>query len=244
MFLPDNVGIVLVESPDVATIGVGEGTWPSMRTTLQKIGLSEREFIKTCDVSLKQGTQFVGWQSGGGETYYHPFSLPQKFGELDLSYHWQRGEQHTDFAHSVSPQALLCDQHRAAKQTQTPDYAFNVNYGYHLNAGKFAGLLQRHCIEQLGVVHISDHITTVNQNVDGSIASLEARETGLIEGDFFVDCSGQAALLIGQHLGSDVTDVSSELFNNTALAAQVLYKDPDSEISSATVASAQTSGWI
>lgn len=32
------VSVTLIESPDVKTIGVGEGTWPTMRTTLQKIG--------------------------------------------------------------------------------------------------------------------------------------------------------------------------------------------------------------
>ena len=31
--------IVLIESPDIPTIGVGEGTWPTMRQTLQKIGI-------------------------------------------------------------------------------------------------------------------------------------------------------------------------------------------------------------
>ena len=31
--------ITLVESPDIATIGVGEGTWPTMRETLEKIGI-------------------------------------------------------------------------------------------------------------------------------------------------------------------------------------------------------------
>ncbi len=33
------IEVSLVESPDVATIGVGEGTWPSMRTTLQTMGI-------------------------------------------------------------------------------------------------------------------------------------------------------------------------------------------------------------
>ena len=40
--------LTLVESPDIKTIGVGEGTWPSMRTTLKKMGLSETDFIREC----------------------------------------------------------------------------------------------------------------------------------------------------------------------------------------------------
>jgi hypothetical protein len=39
----------------VPSVGVGEGTWPSMRTTLKNIGISESEFIRECDASLKQG---------------------------------------------------------------------------------------------------------------------------------------------------------------------------------------------
>ena len=41
--------ITVIESPDVAPIGVGEGTWPSMRITLSKMGVSESEFFRECD---------------------------------------------------------------------------------------------------------------------------------------------------------------------------------------------------
>ena len=52
------VAISLIESPNVPIIGVGEGTWPSMRRTLQRLGLSEAEFVRDCDASFKQGTWF------------------------------------------------------------------------------------------------------------------------------------------------------------------------------------------
>ena len=41
--------VTLLESPDVAPIGVGEGTWPTMRDTLHKIGVSETDFFRECD---------------------------------------------------------------------------------------------------------------------------------------------------------------------------------------------------
>ena len=52
------IKVILLESPDVANLGVGEGTWPSMRTTLQNIGIDEADFIRQCDASMKQGTWF------------------------------------------------------------------------------------------------------------------------------------------------------------------------------------------
>lgn len=41
-----------IESPDVAPVGVGEGTWPSMRDTLHRIGVSENDFFRACDASF------------------------------------------------------------------------------------------------------------------------------------------------------------------------------------------------
>lgn len=69
-----DVQITLVESPDVPTIGVGEGTWPSMKSTLQKMGISETDLIRECDASFKQGTLFNGWKTGGNDAYTHPFT--------------------------------------------------------------------------------------------------------------------------------------------------------------------------
>ncbi len=135
---PHGLRITLIESPDVKTIGVGEGTWPSMRSTLQNIGVSETEFMRRCDVSLKQGTRFNGWTTERGGSYYHPFSLPTKFGEVDLAPYWLESNQSTSFADAVCAQTALCEKALAPKQIQTPEYAFNVNYGYHLNAGKFS----------------------------------------------------------------------------------------------------------
>ena len=62
--------ITLVESSTISTIGVGEGTWPSMRSTLQKIGISETDLITKCDASFKQGTLFHGWKTGKGCLLY------------------------------------------------------------------------------------------------------------------------------------------------------------------------------
>ena len=73
--------LVLIESPDIPTIGVGEGTWPSMRSTLKKIGISETDFFRQCSASFKQGTEFHHWVYGKDDTYTHPFTVPHNFNE-------------------------------------------------------------------------------------------------------------------------------------------------------------------
>ena len=50
---PGGLAVTLIESPGVPPIGVGEGTWPSMRDTLRRIGLGETTLFRECDASFK-----------------------------------------------------------------------------------------------------------------------------------------------------------------------------------------------
>ena len=239
------IDITLVESPDVKTIGVGEGTWPTMRTTLKKIGITEAEFLTCCSASFKQGTKFVAWLSGReDEYYYHPFSAPAGYGELNLASYWQEQKERVSFVDAVSVQGHLCDRKLAPKQLATPDYAFVANYGYHLDAGQFAGLLQEHCTARLGVRHIRDHVTKINDSETGDIRSLSTASGTDIEGDLFIDCTGLRSLLLGEHYGIPFVSRAGSLFNDAALAVQVPYADSEDPIASQTTSTARPAGWI
>ena len=136
--------MTLLESPDVSPIGVGEGTWPTMRDTLRKIGVSETEFIRQCDASFKQGSKFERWVDGREHDYYfHPFVVPQGYTETNLVAGWLKRHATTPFADLVSFQPHLCAQGKAPKQATTPEYAAVANYAYHLDAGKFGAVPAR-----------------------------------------------------------------------------------------------------
>ena len=236
--------VTLVESPSVSPIGVGEGTWPSMRDTLRRIGVSETDFIRECDASFKQGSRFADWSEGRGEHYYHPFSMPQGYGEANLVTPWLREHAGMAFADAVSYQPQLCERGRAPKQVTTPEYAAVANYAYHLDAGKFGPFLQRHCTARLGVRHLVDHVTRVESSDNGDIAAIVTTGHGRVEGDLFVDCTGFSALLLGQHYGVPLRSVQPQLFNDCALAVQVPYATPDAPIASHTLSTARSAGWI
>lgn len=236
--------LTLIESPDIKTIGVGEGTWPSMRTTLSKMGLSETDFIRECTASFKQGTEFSGWTTGENDNYTHPFTAPQGYNETNLAPHWQELQGRPRFDQAVSHQSVLFPDSRAPKQISTPEYAGTVNYGYHLDAAKFAEFLRKHCVEKLGVKHIKANVTAVNSAENGDISSVTTDSSGDIEGDLFIDCSGSRALLLGEHYGVPLRSKKQFLFNDTALAAQVPYINSDDPIASCTLSTAQTAGWI
>ncbi|WP_323847406.1 tryptophan halogenase family protein [Microbulbifer magnicolonia] len=233
--------IALVESPDVPTIGVGEGTWPSMRETLRRIGLSERRLFSDCDAAFKQGSLFSRWRSDSqGDRYYHPFSLPHGYFELDLATCGGR----EDYAYAVTPQAAICDANLAPKQPGTPEYAGVLNYGYHFDAVKFGRCLRDHCVTQLGVRHLQADVERVEGAADGTVTALHTRDGQRLSADLFVDCSGSAGLIIGDHLGVPWVSKSPVLFNDRALAVQVPHASPDAPIASVTRSTARANGWI
>nr|WP_295371527.1 tryptophan halogenase family protein [uncultured Sphingosinicella sp.] len=236
--------VTLVESPDIPTIGVGEGTWPTMRRTLERIGLSEADFLLACDASFKQGSRFDGWRTGeAGDLYYHPFVAPIDGEPREIVSAWQEGASDRRFAETVSAQPRACALNLAPRQRAMPDYAGALNYAYHLDAGKLAALLTRHATERLGVRHVRDHVVSVDLAEGGDIEAVRTRASGTIEGDLFLDCTGHAALLIGEQFGVHFIDRSGELFNDRALAVQ-LPVAPDSPIASQTNATAHAAGWI
>lgn len=248
---PGGLSVTLVESPDVKTIGVGEGSWPTLRITLRELGVSEAEFINECDVSFKQGSKFIDWCTGlENDSYYHPFSPPEGVGmgfandDIDIARAWLKHASDKPFAFAVSAQPGLCEQGLAPKQIQTPDFAAFANYGYHLNSDKFGAFLHKHCVEKLGVNYLQDHMASVNIDVDGYIESINCKKTGVIEGDLFIDCSGTVGVLVDKHFKVPFVDKSNVLFNDSALAVQVPYEDSAANIASATLSTAQKNGWI
>jgi tryptophan halogenase len=114
--------VTLVESPNVPIIGVGEGTWPTLRSTLKSVGISETDFFRECDAAFKQGALFAKWTTGAeDDAYYHPLVLPQRFGQLNLAPHWlagtlvEDGDADETFCDAVCPQGRICDENLAPK---------------------------------------------------------------------------------------------------------------------------------
>ena len=241
----NGIRVTLVESPEIGPIGVGEGTWPTMRETLAKIGVSETDLFRQCDASFKQGAKFSPWVTGDeNDYYYHPLVIPQGYTKTDLVYPWQKHRDKISFADAVSFQGHLCERHLAPKQIATPEYASVANYAYHLNAPKLGMFLRDHCIKKLGVNHLLDHVSQINSRDDGDILSVTTQSNGDIEGDLFIDCTGFASLLLGKHFEIPFISKKHILFNDTALATHVPYVEENCPIASHTISTAQTAGWI
>lgn len=241
------VQVTLIESPDIPTIGVGEGTWPTMRKTLAELEIDESEFMRFCFASFKQATKFVNWKetptSYKQNYYYHLFSGIVSAEEFNLSPYWSMSDKSQTYADFISPQAAICQQGLAPKSMTNRAYEGLVNYAYHLDAGKFADFLKELSCRKFGVKYISANVTKVNVNEQGDIQAVETDRAGIIPGDFFVDCSGFKCLLLGETYGIKFKSIKDTLFTDNAIAMQVPYLSEQQDINSATISTAQTAGW-
>src|SRR5882762_2634494 len=241
----EGISVTLIESPQQPPIGVGEGTWPTIRATLKQIGVTETDFLRECDASFKQGSHFVRWVDGSDmDAYYHPFTLPVGYEERNLAPYWLEDPRGQSFAESMCFQSASCSRALAPKQITTPEFTGLANYAYHLDAGKFGPFLQRHCVDKLGVRHMVDEIVRVESKDTGDISHLVTKSGEALAADLFIDCSGFSSLLIGRHFGVPFRSKKDALFIDRAWAVQIPYPAEDAAIASATVATAQSSGWV
>jgi len=239
--------VILIESASIPVVGVGEGTWPTMRSTLIALGINETDFIRSCDATFKQGAKFAQWVDGSEQDfYYHPLVLPQGFSQGDLAAYWlnKSAKEKNSFSQDVCFQEAICEQGLAPKTIRTPEFSAVANYAYHLDAGKFTAFLQKHCSEKLGVEHVIDDVIAVNTLENEDIASVTTNNHGDISAQLFVDCSGFSSLLLGKHYQVPFKSCADILFTDTALSVQVPYDDDDSPIASHTISTGQEAGWI
>ena len=242
--------ITVLESPDIGTVGVGEGTFPTIRGTLQFLGIDEGRFIRETSATLKQGIRFVDWahapRNGRQHRFFHPFEAPFYAEGINLVPYWllQDEAARAPFAQAMTLQQRVAEAQRAPKRAGEAPYAAPLNYAYHFDALKLAHLLADHA-RGLGVRHVQGLVTHVELDGAGAIAHLDAVQHGGQErhqADLYVDCTGFRAELIGRAMGSPFRSARGQLFADRALACK-LPDPPDAPLESCTIATAHEAGW-
>ncbi|PSJ40872.1 tryptophan halogenase family protein [Allosphingosinicella deserti] len=245
---PGGINLTVIESPDIPVIGVGEGSFPSLRKTLNVIGVDEADLVREANATFKQGIRFSNWRapdpSGSQHRYFHPFQVSDDHDGLDLLPYWLMGVAgDAPWAAVNTVQQAAADACLAPKLPAHPPFAGPLTYAYHFDAVLLGRLLRKRAVA-LGARHIADTVTRVELAEDGSIAALHCRDTGRVRADLYIDCTGFRAQLIGDALGIPFHSRRNELFVDRAVALQVPHAEPDGPIASQTFATAQDAGWI
>jgi tryptophan halogenase len=236
--------IRLVESDEIATIGVGEATIPPIKIFNALLELDENDFLRKTQGTFKLGIEFVNWGQVG-ESYIHGFGeIGQNLGPINCYQYWLKQRQAGN-APDLGQYSINTVAPRQAKfvrsiadMPQSP--LGSIANAFHFDAGLYAKYL-RELSEARGVVRTEGKVVDVQlRSTDGFIEGLTLASGEKIKGDFFIDCSGTRALLIGDALRSPYEDWSHWLPCDRAIAVPCESVEP---LLPYTRSTAHSAGW-
>ncbi|MGD2006757.1 MAG: tryptophan 7-halogenase [Cellvibrionales bacterium] len=215
--LGKTVNVSLVESEEIGTVGVGEATIPTLLTLHELLKIKEQDFISAVGGTFKLGISFENWHDVG-KNYIHSFGFTGKdCWAAGFQHFWLKGKEL-----GISKEfGEYCNEWLAAKHNRfavLPNQ--NLNYAYHFDSARYATFLRK-IAEEYGAERVEGKIQQVTQNAEtGFIESLQLDGGRVIQGDFFVDCTGFRGLLIEQTLHAGYDDWQHWLPCDSALAVQ------------------------
>jgi tryptophan halogenase len=240
---PQRLRLTLVESAEIGTVGVGEATIPPIQFFNRAVGIDEAAFLRATEGTFKLGIEFCDW-ARPGHRYMHPFGQPGQ-AIRGVSFHaWWLRLKASGYQVPLSD-FWLSEQLAYANRFDVPDAnprspKSSLAYAYHFDAGLYAQFL-RSVAEPRGVVQVEGTVEHVGLDpTDGTVSHLLLKDGRRIDGDFFIDCTGFRALLIGQALGRAYEDWSHYLPANRAVAVPSARKGDPVPYTSAT---ARSAGW-
>lgn len=195
------LNITLIESKEIGTIGVGEATIPPLQIFNNVLGINESDFIKATQATFKLGIQFENWGKQG-DCYMHAFgNVGKDLGFTPFHHYWlstSPTETNSFWHYSLNFQAAKKQKFQVIGQLPNAPLA-GLTHAYHFDAALYAQLLRSYS-ERQNVKRIEGKITSVDLAPCGKIDAVKLQTGQVIAADFFIDCSGFAALLIEKAL--------------------------------------------
>jgi len=237
--------IVLVESPDIGTIGVGEATLPTIRFYNMALQLDHADFIKKTQASFKLGIEFKDWGHVGNR-FFHGFGdFGPSINGIAPHHYWLRLARTFDQMPAMENWSVSSVMARENKfmlpSDAQPDVTDGFAFGYHFDAGLYAAYLRDYAMAR-GAKRVEGTISGVDQHPEtGFVTALRLADGRTIDGDLFIDCSGFRGLLIEGALKAGYEDWSEHLPCNSALAVPCARVEP---LTPYTRSTAKGAGWL
>jgi tryptophan halogenase len=220
--LGQRLTIELVESEAIGTVGVGEATIPQIIRLNTILGLDENEFLRATSGTFKLGIEFVDWGAKGSR-YLHTFGdTGMSLAHVPFHHYWRRSAGSAPAPKGLwdySLHQMAADGARFGKLDRVGNTAMTgLAYAYHFDASRYALFLRAYA-EGRGVTRTEGIVESVQRDGEsGDIRAITLKGGNQVTGDFFIDCTGFRALLLGETLGVGYEDWSKWLPCDRALA--------------------------
>ncbi len=233
--------IHLIESADIATVGVGEATIPPIIDFLRFLDIDLQDFVRATRATYKLGIQFRDWRRVG-HAYWHPFGTFGANIDRRPFYHYfqkARAQGLDPQVSQYSAAAALGEANKFIFPGNSAGIAPGLRYALHFDAGLVAQYLRGYA-ERLGVVRLERTVTGASRHENGDLHELLFADGRRLAADLFIDCSGFRGLLIEQALQTGYIDWTHLLPCDRAVALPSAHQGPRAPY---TLATARTAGW-
>ena len=178
---------VIIESPDVNTIGVGEGTTGLFNETIFKFdSVNPQEFLRETKATPKIGIEFNNW-SKKGSTFFNPLD-----GTLTGTQNFDSYIYYTYIKNNSLDTSSL---HGFIKRNnKTPFYTEGgylraYNTAVHLDNNLTIQYLKKKTLGNNNIALISDTVTKIERDETGKVKKIICKKNN-VNGDIFIDCTG------------------------------------------------------
>ncbi|MEM6228879.1 tryptophan halogenase family protein [Shewanella scandinavica] len=241
------IELCLVESDNIGTIGVGEGSTPHLKRFMDNLGISEKDWMERCHASYKIGIDFINW-NGDGQQYFHPFYFQMDVKPAEVFF-INANARRRGHGNAVKPDAFFSSG-VLAKRNLSPMAQKSLpsanEYGYHFDATELANYLKDYACQR-GVRQIIADVVEVSTSPNQQIETLILANGERLNADFFIDASGFSAKLIHKALGVPFQSFAEELLNDSAVTVPVLMDSIQTQAQQVkyhTRATALSAGWL
>ena len=191
--------VVLIESEEIGTVGVGEATIPQILLFNKLLELDENEFVRKTQATFKLGIQFVNWKAIGSK-YIHAFGdVGRDIDAIQFYHYWYKMKQlgKASPLEEYSIAGVASARGKFMRPVDAGDSPLSkIAYAFHFDAALYAKFLREYS-ELRGVKRVEGKIIGADINPENGFISRVKMESGEEHSaDLYIDCSGFRGLLI------------------------------------------------
>lgn len=236
--------ITVIASSKIGVLGAGEGVTGELMDVITghygDLGIDPADFLQKTNAMPKYGILHKNWTKQTNKDYFAPIDgtptslqIPDSVFTYITAVDKENLYKGTFFGNlldnNISP---------ISKITNTTDIS---TYAFHIDARLAAKYLEHVAVSSHNCSLVDDKVTNVNLSTNGYVQSLTLESENQIEGDFFIDSSGFARVIINK-LDAKWISYKKHLPVNAAIPFFLDYEENEKP-KFYSVAHAQSSGW-
>jgi hypothetical protein len=251
--------IRVISSSDIGILGAGEGTTSNVLNLLVKLGISESDFYKYTNATVKEAIKFTNW-NGDGKSYHHIFNNKDWFNptlfdnKTNCSFPPILLDEITR-GNSLDSVLIDVDLHKSNLIKKT----LNLNphnklddpishfdsigpNAIHFDATLMANFLKDVAIKR-GVEYVDDEVVDFSLGENEYIKFIHTKSGKEYPTNFVFDCSGFKKLVIGGLYKTKWISYKEHLPMKRAIGFSMDFED-ENEIPPYTESIAMDFGWV